>query len=73
MAIEEHKFLKFERNEGIFLNMSEYTWICLNLPEWLFLNFPIAILCLKEPKTVFLIRTKFDFFIVTGSISFPES
>ena len=53
--------------------MSEYTWICLNLPEWLFLNFPIAILCLKEPKTVFLIRTKFDFFIVTGSISFPES
>ena len=27
-----------------------------------------AVLCLKEPNTVFLIRTKFDFFIVTGSI-----
>ena len=36
-----------------------------------FFTFPIAILCLKEPKTVSLKRTKFDYFIVARSIWFP--
>ena len=47
--------------------MSDYAWMCLNLPEWL-LFYILVIPYLKEPTTVFLDSKNLIFSVVAGSI-----
>ena len=60
-------------NFYVCLNMPKYTWICLNLPEWLLFYFIIVMLYLLEYLvTYFNIYTKLQFTIWRNIVYFLE-